>query len=121
MLREIYLKLQVLGNSSTLSILDIYIKLLYETFTSRGKPITRQRLIPIVAIASTYAKQVPETCILLSEDELSATFKNAYLLISNRVDTPECAAESYNKRWMIEVFYRTTKQNLGLTSCYARS
>lgn len=49
------------------------------------------------------------------------TLKDAYLLISNRVDAPEEAARAYTKRWKIEVFYRTAKQNLGLTSCYAQS
>ncbi|MCR4443155.1 MAG: hypothetical protein QHH10_12845 [Peptococcaceae bacterium] len=42
-------------------------------------------------------------------------------LISNRVDDSEEAASAYTKRWKIEVFYRTTKQNLGLTSYYAQS
>jgi len=41
LLREVYPKLQVLGNGSVLSIPDIYIKLPYETFTRKGKPITR--------------------------------------------------------------------------------
>ena len=121
LLQEVYPKIQALGNGSVLSIPDIYIKLPYETLTRKGKPITRRRLVPIAAIAATHAKQVPETNILLPEEELTATFKDAYLLISNRVDAPEDAAKAYTKRWRIEVFYRTVKQNLGLTSCYSRS
>lgn len=57
--------------------------------------------------------------MILPEEECPATFKDAYL--SNRVDVPEEAAKVYTKRWKIEVFYRTVKQNLGLTSCYAQS
>ena len=59
--------------------------------------------------------------MILPETESPATFKDAYLLISNRVDAPVEAAGAYTKRWKIEVFYRTAKQDLGLTSCYAQS
>ncbi|WP_243270060.1 transposase [Thermanaerosceptrum fracticalcis] len=121
LLREVYSQLRVLGKESVLSIPDIYIKMPYETLTRKGKPITRQRFLPIAAIAATYEKQAVEGSIVLPEEECPATFKDAYLLISNRVDTPEEAATAYVKRWRIEVFYRTAKQNLGLTSCYAQS
>ncbi|MCG9968549.1 hypothetical protein L9W92_10840 [Pelotomaculum terephthalicicum JT] len=40
------------------------------------------------------------------EDE-SATYRDAYLLLSNRYDVPEEVAAVYVKRWRIEVFYRT--------------
>lgn len=121
LLREVYSQLRVLGKESVLSIPDIYIKMPYETLTRKGKPITRQRFLPIAAIAATYEKQAVEGSIVLPEEECPATFKDAYLLISNRVDAPEEAATAYAKRWRIEVFYRTAKQNLGLTSCYAQS
>ena len=120
MLKEVYPKVRALGRGTVLSIPDIYIKLPYETTTRKGKPITRQRFTPIAAIAATYEKQAEDSGIL-PEDELPATFKDVYLLISNRIDAPEEAARAYAKRWKIEVFYRTAKQNLGLTSCYARS
>ena len=116
LLREVYPKIRALENGSVLCIPDIYIKLPHETFTRKGKPITRQLLVPIAAITATYAKQVPETGTILPEEELPATFKDAYLLISNRVDAPEDAARAYVRRWRIEVFYRAVKQNLGLTS-----
>ncbi|MDA8212464.1 MAG: transposase [Clostridia bacterium] len=120
LLKEVYPKVRALGSGSVLSIPDIYIKLPYETTTRKGKPITRQRYLPIAAIAATFEKQA-EGNDILPEEELPATFKDVYLLISNRVDAPEEAAMAYAKRWKIEVFYRTAKQNLGLTSCYARS
>jgi len=99
----------------------IYIKIPYETLTRKGKPISRQRFLPIAAIASTYEKQSAEGSVILQEEDYPATFKDAYLLISNRVDAPEEAATAYARRWRIEVFYRMAKQNLGLTSCYAQS
>ncbi len=121
LLREVYPRIRVLGRGSVLSIPDIYIKVPYETLTRKGKPITRQRFLPIAAIAATYEKQAVEGSVILPEEECPATFKDAYLLISNRVDAPDEAASAYAKRWRIEVFYRTVKQNLGLTSCYAQS
>jgi len=120
LLKEVYPKVRALGSLGVLTISDIYIKLPYETFTRKGKPITRQLFTPIAAIAATYMKQV-EGNEILPEEEQAATFKGMYLLISNRVDAPEEAARAYAKRWKIEVFYRTVKQNLGLTSCYAQS
>ena len=121
LLREVYPRIRVLGKGSVLSIPDIYIKIPYETLTRKGKPITRQRFLPIAAIASTYEKQSAEGNVILQEEDYPATFKDAYLLISNRVDAPEEAATAYARRWRIEVFYRMAKQNLGLTSCYAQS
>jgi len=110
----------MLGKGKILSIPDIYIKVPYQTVTRKGKPITRQRYLPLTAIAATYEKQADGEEIL-PEAESPATFKDVYLLISNRADAPEKAAQAYVKRWKIEVFYRTTKQNLGLTACYAQS
>ncbi|WP_348980697.1 transposase [Dehalobacter sp. UNSWDHB] len=121
LLREVYPRIRVLGKGSVLSIPDIYIKIPFETLTRKGKPITRQRFLPIAAIAATYEKQATEGSVILLEEEYPATFKDAYLLISNRVDAPEEAATANARRWRIEVFYRMAKQNLGLTSCYARA
>lgn len=121
LLREVYPKLHVLGSDAILSIPNIYIKLPYDTFTRKGKPITRQCYTPIAAIAATYSKAADNDDNLLPEEEAAANFRDAYLLISNRVDTPEEVANAYLKRWRIEVFYRTAKQDLGLTSCYAQS
>ena len=104
LLREVYPRVRVLGRGSVLSIPDIYIKVPYETLTRKGKPITRQRFLPIAAIAATYEKPAAESSVILPEEECPATFKDAYLLISNRVDAPEEAASVYAKRWRIEVF-----------------
>ncbi len=122
LLQEIYPKIRVIGKNSVLSIPDIYIKVPYETLTRKGKPITRQRFLLVAAIGATYEEQVDEKTVVLPEEEYQvATFKGTYLLLSNRADAPEEAAKAYTKRWKIEVFYRTAKQNLGLTACYAQS
>jgi hypothetical protein len=121
LLCEVYPKLRILGRERILSIPDIYIKLPYEDITRKGKPITRHRFTPIAAIAATYSKQADDSKVVLPEEEAAATFRDAYLLISNRVDAPEEVAYAYVKRWRIEVFYRAVKQDLGLTSCYAQS
>ncbi|WP_132018291.1 transposase [Hydrogenispora ethanolica] len=78
-------------------------------------------MVPIAAVAAIYLQPAETTDGLFPEEETIATFKNSYLLISNRDDAPREAAQAYAKRWRIEVFYRTIKQDLGLTSCYARS
>jgi len=58
LLQEIYPKIRVIGKNSVLSIPDIYIKMPYETLTSKGKPITRQRFLLVAAIGATYEEQV---------------------------------------------------------------
>ncbi len=121
LLREVYPKLRVLGKGTVLGIPDIYIKLPYEDLTRKGKIITRHRLIPVAAVAATYSKQIDDADIVLTEEETAATFRDTYLLISNRVDVPKEVADAYVKRWRIEVFYRAAKQDLGLTSCYSQT
>lgn len=81
-----------------MNIPNIYIKLPYEDITRKGKPITRHRFTPIAAFAATYSKQADDSKVVLPEDEATATFRDAYLLISNRVDAPEEAAYAYAKR-----------------------
>jgi len=121
LLRGVYPILKALGRKHVLSIPNIYIKLPYEDITRKGKPIIRHRFTPVAAIAATYSKQEDDSSNLLPEEEAAATFRDAYLIISNRVDAPEEAANAYAKRWKIEVFFRSVKQDLGLTSCYAQS
>jgi hypothetical protein len=81
LLREVYPRIRVPGRGFVLSIPDIYIKVPYKTLTRKEKPITRQRLLPIAAIAATYKKQAVEGSVILPEEECPATFKDAYLLI----------------------------------------
>lgn len=121
MLREVYIKLCKLGKGGIISIPDIYMKLSYETTNRKGNSMRRWRYVPIAAIASTYRKEPAQVDGILKEEDESATFRDAYLLISNRYDAPEEVAAVYIKRWRIEVFYRTVKQELGLTNCHSQS
>lgn len=81
----------------------------------------RWRYVPIAAVASKYRKEPVTVDGILQEEDESATYRDAYLLISNRHDAPEEVAAVYVKRWRIEVFYRTVKHGLGLTNCHSRS
>lgn len=80
------------------SIPDIYIKLSYDTTNRKGKPVRRWWYVPIADVASTYRKE---------EEDESVTYRDAYLLISNRYYAPQEVTAVYVKRWQIEVFYRT--------------
>lgn len=121
LLRAVYIKLSILGKGGVISIPDIYIKLPYKTTNRKGEPMRRWRYVPIAAIASTYRKEPVTVEGMIHEEDESATYRDAYLLISNRYDAPEEVAAAYVKRWRIEVFYRTVKQELGLTNCHSQS
>lgn len=125
LLREVYPRLRLCKNGQVMGIPNIYIKLPYETMTRKGKLITRQQYVPIAAIAATATRscssETTPDLLPISDEQAAATFKNTYLLLSNRVDSPELAAQSYGKRWRIEVFYRAAKQDFGFTACTARS
>lgn len=62
-----------------------------------------------------------EVIDIADPDEKASHFKGAYLLISNRADSPEQAVIAYANRWKIEVFYRNAKQELGLTDCHSQT
>ncbi|WP_459213651.1 transposase [Paenibacillus alba] len=53
------------------------------------------------------------------EDENPVTYKGAYLLSSNRFNASEEALRTYVKRWRIEVFLRTAKQELAFEKCHS--
>lgn len=113
------------GQISSVSIPDIYIKLPQMMPNKKGILVRKQVYTPVAAVATI---RLPEdmdgervTVDIAEPDERAAHFKGAYLLISNRVDAPEQAVVAYAKRWKIEVFYRNTKQELGLTACHSQS
>lgn len=112
------------GDTVSIGIEDIYIKLPKEVIGKRGKAVIKQVFKPIAAVAIMKLKE--DTIDLVDNTELKvdsegATFCGAYLLISNRVDSPKDVVQSYAKRWKIEVFFRNAKQDLGLASCQARN
>jgi len=90
------------------SKLDKYKK---ETDDWLWKPINRSRR----------SSTIPPFGLIIQDEDESETYRDAYLLISNWYDAPEEVAAVYVKRWRIEVFYRTVKQELGLTNCHSRS
>lgn len=55
------------------------------------------------------------------QGEDPATYKGAYLLISNRYDVPKEVVQSNGKRWRIEVFFRAAKQELVFEKCHSES
>jgi len=120
LLANCYGKLSKLGKDAVIIIPDIYIRRPYDTFTKRGTPTRKWHFVPIAAVASTYKKAADPIDGLIQEEDETATYKDAFLLISNRSDAPVEVAKVYTKRWRIEVFYRTTKQELGLTNCHSR-
>ena len=83
----------------------------------------KQRLVPIAAVVAIRLKEdeaAQDEIVEEGEDSL-ATYKGAYLIISNRHDVPKQALAIYGKRWRIEVFFRTAKQELGFESCHSTS
>ena len=126
LIKEVFFKLLISGTKnelSAISIPNIYIKLPYRIVGKRGKEVTKYRYTPIAAIVAIRLKEDIE----MMKDEFeknkedAATYRGAYLLISNRVDNPEGALDAYVKRWSIEVFFRTAKQELGLNTCHSTS
>lgn len=113
------------GQIASVSIPDIYIKLPEMEPNKKGKLVKKQVYTPVAAVATI---RLPEdmdnqrvAIDIADPDEKAAHFKGAYLLISNRVDAPEQAVIAYAKRWKIEVFYRNSKQELGLTACHSQT
>ena len=103
-----------------LSIPNVYMSMPYKTIGKHGRDVTKHHLVPIAAIAVTRLPEDVEERVTLAEKVSSvALFRGTHLIISNRHDAPEAAVDAYTKRWRIEVFYRSAKQELGLTSCHA--
>ncbi len=72
--QEIYPRLRAISKGTVISIPGIYLKVPYETLIRKGKPITRQKFVPVAAIAATHQKQATEYS-LLQEEEAAATFR----------------------------------------------
>jgi hypothetical protein len=126
LIKEVFFNLIKDGEKKELravSLPNIYIKLPQIIITKRGRKSSKNIFTPIAAIAAIRLREDMEQ----TEDEFDsvkddiATYRNAYLLISNRVDAPEEVLDAYIKRWSIEVFFRTAKQELGLNCCHSIS
>ncbi|GAB6171670.1 hypothetical protein JCM15765_11480 [Paradesulfitobacterium aromaticivorans] len=126
LIKEVFPRLKVQGSGLvSVSIPNIYIKLPYETTGKRGKTVKKYRYTPIAAVAAMRLKEDIETDekeVFLegeSKEDQAATYRGAYLIISNRFDAPHEALKVYMKRWRIEVFFRNAKQELGLNDCHS--
>src|SRR5690606_23610861 len=82
---------------------------------------TKQRFMPIAAIVAQRLQEDKERFPTENDLDDPATYKGAYLIISNRHDEPRQALEVYGKRWRIEVFFRMAKQELGFEHCHSTS
>lgn len=81
-------------------------KLPYKVVNQKRKLTTKWKYAPIAAVAAMRLIEGINTTEdgLVEIKEDAATYRGAYLLISNRVDSPEEALSAYVKRWRIEVF-----------------
>lgn len=127
LIREVFKDLTRQASSGLVSIAvpQIYMKRPYQVTNKKGKEVTKQRYVRIAAIVAMRLKEDEQPSNLERIDnqleELPATYKGAYLLISNRHDAPREALQTYVKRWRIEVFFRTAKQELGFEKCHSES
>ncbi|WP_254611158.1 transposase [Paenibacillus sp. JMULE4] len=126
LIREVFKDLtrQATSGLSSISIPGIYMKRPYTTINRKGKQVTKQRFVPIAAVVAMRLKedeQPDSNPVQTEEEESPATYRGAYLLISNRFDAPEQALQTYVKRWRIEVFFRAAKQELAFEKCHAQS
>lgn len=128
LLREVWPKLSATtgnkGDSVSMAFSDIYMKVPKTVMGVRGRMVKKQVLTLIAAVAIMKLKEdnveLTDTTELKVDDE-GSTFKGAYLLLSNRADSPKDVIIYYAKRWRIEVFFHNAKQELGLASCQARN
>jgi hypothetical protein len=126
LIREVFKALTHQAKSGLVSIAipDIYMKRPCSVVNKKGKTVTKQQYVRIAAVVAMRLKEdeAPETDSTETETgEAPATFKGAYLLISNRYDAPEEALRTYTKRWRIEVFFRAAKQELAFEKCHSES
>jgi hypothetical protein len=110
----------------SISIPDIYMKQPYTITNKKGKEITKHRYVMVAAVVAARLKEdeTPASDTAAGdpdENEHPATYKGAYLLISNRHDAPKEVLRTYTKRWRIEVFFRAAKQELSFEKCHSES
>lgn len=122
LIKAVFKDLLKLGPSGLagIAIPDIYMKLPCTVMGRNGKPVEKQRFVPVAAVVATRLKEDEEADSKPDdENESPATYRGAYLIISNRHDVPLQALGTYVKRWRIEVFFRTAKQELGFEQCHS--
>jgi hypothetical protein len=121
LIRESYKRLASGNGLSAVAIEDIYMKLPYETLGRKGQLVSKDRLVPNAAVAAIRLKEDETEERSVETDDETTTYKGAYLLVSNRHDAPREALAVNGKRWRIEVFFLTAKQELGFEECHSTS
>lgn len=123
LIREVFKQLTRQQTSGLVSIAipDIYMKQPYIVTNRKGKQVTKKRYVQIAAVVAMRLKEdvLSSNVESTEDDESPATYNGAYLLISNRFDVPKKALQTYVKRWRIEVFFRTAKQELAFEKCHS--
>jgi len=103
LIREVFRDLTHQASSGLVSVAipGIYMKQPYTVMNHRGKHFIKQRFVPVAAVVATRLKEdaAEDSETARTEDEATATYKGAYLLLSNRFDAPEEALRTYMKRW----------------------
>lgn len=122
LIRRVYPQLLLQGTKGLVSmaIPNVYIKMPCETIGRKGRTVRKMRFVPISAVVALRLQEsVDDNTPEDDKTELPATYRGAYLLISNRADAPGEALSAYTKRWRIEVFFRAAKQELGMNNCHS--
>ncbi|EXX89846.1 transposase, partial [Paenibacillus darwinianus] len=124
LIKEVFTSLSKQGQVGLvgISVPDIYMKMPHFVSNRKGEHIKKYRYTAIAAVVAMRLKEdeEPEAAELEDTDEdKPATYRGAYVLISNRADAADEVLHVYAKRWRIEVFFRRAKQNLGLAKCHS--
>ncbi|UOF89274.1 transposase [Fodinisporobacter ferrooxydans] len=126
LIREVFKELTRKATSGlvSISIPGIYMKRPYAAVNRKGKQVTKHKYVPIAAVVAMRLKEderLDSDNVETEGEDSPATYKGAYLIISNRHDTPKEALQTYIKRWRIEVFFRAAKQELAFEKCHSES
>lgn len=119
LIREVFKELtrQATSGLSSISIPGIYMKRPYITVNRKGKQVTKQRYVPVAAVVAMRLKEddLTESDSIQAEQEGEpATYKGAYLLISNRTmfrktwckpmpsaGASKCSFAPPNRNWLL--------------------
>jgi IS4 transposase len=100
----------------SLAIPGLFLAFSREVETPKGKRKRKvYRPVAVVAVLRLTEDSTSEVkeLSLSADQEPPATYKGAYLLLSNRFDVPAEVVGAYQKRWRIEIFFRNAKLRTG--------
>ena len=124
LIQQVYPSLTLPGSSGLVgtSIPNMYMKMPVMIPNRKGELKKKQTYTAIGVIVAMRLKEDEELAQTPPEEEgeeQPASYRGAYVLISNRVDVPDEVLSVYAKRWRIEVFFRRAKQDLGMANCHS--